>query len=106
MNKEKNAQKIYEEKTSKELVCQEPKSDKSKDAAEKIQISTTKIVLSSGTTLEARVTSLTISATEDTDKLNKNINILKEIHTLRKGRSNAEVLEQLTKDYGMMESKS
>lgn len=98
-------QKIFEEKTSKELVSQESKSDKSKDAAEKIQISTTKIVLSSGTTLEARVTSLTISATEDTDKLNKNINILKEIHTLRKGRSNAEVLEQLTKDYGMMESK-
>jgi hypothetical protein len=56
-------------------------------------------VLSSGTTLEARVTSLTISA-DDHDKLNKNINLLKEIHTLRKSMSNAEVLQQLAKDYG------
>lgn len=67
-------------------------------------MSTTKIVLSSGTTLEARVTSLTISA-EDPDKLNKNINLLKDIHMLRKKMSNKEVLEQIAKDYGQPDIK-
>jgi hypothetical protein len=52
--------------------------------------------------VEARVTSLTISA-EDPDKFNKNINLLNGIRTMRKTMSNAEVLQQLAKDYGQSE---
>lgn len=52
--------------------------------------------MGSGTTVEARVTSMTISA-DDPDSFN----LLNGIRTIR--RSNPEVLQQLAKDYGQSE---